>query len=70
MPGWLVNRLLYWPTSRWMMTPAGLGLEAEDVFLAPEPGAQLHAWFLPHPKPLATLRLCRDNAGSVGHGRR
>jgi hypothetical protein len=49
---WLVNRFIYYPTSRWMMTPADLGLEAEDVFLTPEPGVQLHAWFFPRPKPL------------------
>jgi hypothetical protein len=43
MPGWLVNRFFYCPTSCWMMTPAGLGLEVEDVFLAPKPGAPLCA---------------------------
>ena len=70
MPGWLVERFLYYPTSCWMMTPADLSLETEDVFPTPEPGLQFHAWFFPHPRPLATLLLCHDNAGSVGHDRR
>lgn len=70
MSGWLVKRFLYCPTSRWMMTPAGLGLEAEHVFLMPEPGVPLHAWFLPHRKPLATLLLCHDNTRSADLGRR
>jgi alpha-beta hydrolase superfamily lysophospholipase len=70
---WLVNRFIYFPTSRWMMTPADLGLESEDVFLTPEPGVRLHAWFFPRPKPLATLLFChrmqfiRGNTGNVSH---
>ena len=64
---WMVNRFIYYPTSRWMVTPADLGLEAEDVFLKPEPGVQLHAWFFPHPGPLATLLFCHGNAGNVSH---
>ena len=64
---WLVNRFIYYPTSRWTMTPADLGLEAEDVSLVPEPGVRLHAWFFPHPKPLATLLFCHGNAGNVSH---
>lgn len=64
---WLINRFLYYPTSRWVMTPADLGLEAEDVFLTPEPGVRLHSWFFPRPKPLATLLFCHGNTGNVSH---
>lgn len=64
---WLVNRFIYFPTSRWMTTPADLGLEAEDVFLTPEPGVRLHGWFFPHSKPLATLLFCHGNAGNASH---
>jgi fermentation-respiration switch protein FrsA (DUF1100 family) len=63
----LVNRFIYYPTSRWVMTPADLGLEAEDVFLTPESGVRLHAWFFPHPGPLATLLFCHGNAGNISH---
>lgn len=63
----LVNRFIYYPEPRWMVTPADLNLEAEDVFLTPEPGVQLHAWFFPRPEPLATLLFCHGNAGNVSH---
>jgi fermentation-respiration switch protein FrsA (DUF1100 family) len=63
----LVNRFIYYPEPHWMATPANLGLEAEDVFLSPEAGVQLHAWFFPHPEPLATLLFCHGNAGNVSH---
>jgi len=63
----LVNRFIYYPEPQWAVTPADLNLQAEDVFLAPEPGVQLHAWFFPHPEPLATLLFCHGNAGNVSH---
>ena len=63
----LVNRFIYYPEPDWMFTPADLDLEAEDVFLTPEPGVQLHAWFFPHPEPLASLLFCHGNAGNVSH---
>lgn len=63
----LVNRFIYYPEPRWMMTPADLNLESEEVFLTPEPGVQLHAWFFPHPEPLASLLFCHGNAGNVSH---
>jgi fermentation-respiration switch protein FrsA (DUF1100 family) len=79
----LVNRFIYYPDRHWMNAPAGLGLEAEDVLLTPEPGVQLHAWFFPRPKPpvaspaeppvvslaepIATLLFCHGNAGNVSH---
>ncbi len=49
------------------MTLANLGLEAEDVFLSPEPEVQLHAWFFLRPESLATLLFCHGNAGNVSH---
>ena len=67
MLDWLANRFIYFPTSRWMTTPADLGLEAEDVFLTPEPGVRLHGWFFPHSRPLATLLFCHGNAGNASH---
>lgn len=64
---WLINRFTYLPTHRWMTTPTKLGLEAQEVFLTPEPGVQLHAWFFRCTKPLATLLFCHGNAGNVSH---
>jgi fermentation-respiration switch protein FrsA (DUF1100 family) len=63
----LVNRFIYYPEPHWWATPEDLGLEAEEVRLAPEPGVELHAWFFPLPEPLATLLFCHGNAGNASH---
>jgi fermentation-respiration switch protein FrsA (DUF1100 family) len=63
----LINQLIYYPDPHWMATPDHLGLAAEEVYLAPEPGVQLHAWFFPHRDPLATLLFCHGNAGNISH---
>ena len=51
----------------WFAAPAELGLEAEEMFLVPEPGVALHAWFFPLPAPRATLLFCHGNAGNISH---
>jgi len=63
----LINRFIYYPEPHWMVRPSDLDLEAEDVWLSPEPGVQLHAWFFPRAEPLATLLFCHGNAGNVSH---
>ncbi len=63
----VVSRFIYYPEPDWWAKPADLGLRAEDVYLTPEPGVQLHAWFFPLPAPLATLLFCHGNAGNVSH---
>jgi len=63
----LVNRFIYYPDPHWIIMPADLGLEAEDVLLRPEPGIELHAWFFPHREPLATILFCHGNAGNISH---
>jgi fermentation-respiration switch protein FrsA (DUF1100 family) len=63
----LVNRYIYYPERHWAVTPERFGLTAEEVYLSPEPGVQLHAWFFPRPDPLATLLFCHGNAGNASH---
>ena len=63
----MLSRFIYYPDPNWILTPSRLGLEAEEVHLRPEPEVQLHAWFFPLPKPLATLLFCHGNAGNVSH---
>jgi fermentation-respiration switch protein FrsA (DUF1100 family) len=63
----MVNRFIYYPEPDWIVTPDRLGMEAEEVYLTPEPGVQLHAWFFPHPSPLASLLFCHGNAGNASH---
>lgn len=47
----IVSSFIYYPEPDWWTTPAHLGLEAEEVHLAPEPGVDLHAWFFAYPQP-------------------
>ena len=63
----IVSSFIYYPDPHWIITPAELGLEAEEVLLSPESGIRLHAWFFPHLRPLATLLFCHGNAGNVSH---
>lgn len=63
----LINRFIYYPNPDWIMTPEHLGLPAEELNLDAEPGVHLHAWFFPHPNPLATLLFCHGNAGNASH---
>lgn len=63
----LINQFLYYPEPHWLVTPASLGLEAEVVRIASGPGVQLHAWFFPRPRPLASMLFCHGNAGNVSH---
>jgi fermentation-respiration switch protein FrsA (DUF1100 family) len=63
----LVSQFIYYPDPDWIVTPDHLGLRAEEVYLAPEPGVRLHAWFFPHPNAQATLLFCHGNAGNASH---
>jgi fermentation-respiration switch protein FrsA (DUF1100 family) len=63
----ILSRFIYYPDPVWFMTPADLGLEAEEVILEPETGVRLHAWFFPHPKPVGSILFCHGNAGNVSH---
>ena len=63
----ILSRFIYYPDPVWFMTPAELGLQAEEVILEPEAGVRLHVWFFAHPKPLGSLLFCHGNAGNVSH---
>lgn len=63
----LISHFIYYPDPHWIATPERLGLEAEEVRIASEPGLWLHAWFFPLARPLATMLFCHGNAGNVSH---
>ena len=63
----IVSSFMYYPDPHWMLTPAGLGLEAEEVRINSGPGVRLHAWFFARPRPLANMLFCHGNAGNVSH---
>ena len=63
----ILSQFIYYPDPHWFAEPALFRLEAEDVILEPEAGVQLHAWFFPHPQPVASLLFCHGNAGNISH---
>jgi fermentation-respiration switch protein FrsA (DUF1100 family) len=63
----MISRFIYYPDPYWVAEPEDLGLAAEELTLEPERGVQLHAWFFPHPRPLASLLFCHGNAGNASH---
>lgn len=48
-------------------TPEQIGLRYRDVTLSTEDGETLHAWWLPHERPRATLLFFHGNAGNISH---
>jgi fermentation-respiration switch protein FrsA (DUF1100 family) len=63
----VLSRFIYYPDPEWIVTPGSLGLEAEEIYLSPEPDVKLHAWFFPRTNAQATLLFCHGNAGNVSH---
>jgi len=61
------ERLVYFPTSTLVATPAAIGLEFEDVRFRTEDGLTLHGWFVPHPTARHTVLFLHGNAGNVSH---
>lgn len=61
------SRLIYIPHKSVNLSPADIGLPYEDVYLQTQDGLTLHAWFVPHEQPLATLLFFHGNAGNISH---
>jgi len=65
---WLMqSRLVFAPSQRIEATPTEAGLAYEDVRLRTADGLNLHAWFVPAPRPLGTVLFCHGNAGNLSH---
>ena len=63
-------RLLFYPDlpgRALQATPADIGLAYQDVALQAADGVRLHAWFVPHPQPRASVLFCHGNAGNISH---
>ena len=63
----LVDRIVFQPTPGEDLTPAGLGIAAEDVFLETEDGVRVHAYWLPAPGATRALLFLHGNAGNASH---
>lgn len=65
---WLLQgRMIHFPTSELVATPADIGLGYEEVALTAEDGAELHGWFVPVAQERGTLLFLHGNAGNISH---
>lgn len=47
--------------------PQAFGLPAQDHWLTTEDDVRLHGWWIPHPRPRATILFCHGNTGNLGN---
>ncbi len=67
MRGWIVDRMLFLPTPGVDVTPARLGVDAEEVFLATEDRVRIHAFYLAAPGATRAILFLHGNAGNASH---
>jgi len=58
---------VFFPERAFIGTPADAGLAFEDVFFRTGDGVRLHAWWVPHPRAIATWLWFHGNAGNISH---
>ncbi len=64
----LVERILFQPTPGIDLSPARLGIEAEEVFLTTEDGVRIHAFYVPAPRASSrAILFLHGNAGNASH---
>ena len=61
------KQLIYIPHRQLELTPAEVGLAADEVFLTAEDGVRIHGWYLPVEGSRRTVLICHGNAGNVSH---
>ncbi|MDJ0865484.1 MAG: hypothetical protein QNK03_05190, partial [Myxococcota bacterium] len=64
----LVERILFQPTPGIDLSPARLGIEAEEVFLTTEDGVRIHAFHVLAPRSSSrAILFLHGNAGNASH---
>ena len=59
------HKLIYFPESELVATPADIGMEFEDVRFETRDGVQLHGWFVPAMERELVVLFCHGNAGNI-----
>lgn len=71
LAGWVYLRqdsMVYHPHSSLVASPAGIGLEFEDVWLTTADKVSIHGWFVSSSAaPRRVLLFCHGNAGNISH---
>jgi pimeloyl-ACP methyl ester carboxylesterase len=63
----LVDAMVFQPQKGQQVVPANLGIDAEAVWLEPEPGLRIHAFWLESPGATRALLFLHGNAGNASH---
>ena len=67
----LEKRMVFFPHSEVLYTPADLGIDYEDVFFTTGAGLKLHGWFVPAPRARHGSSpgwlWFHGNGGNIGH---
>jgi len=61
------SKLIFFPGGPSLSTPRDAGLAFEEVWLEPEGGGRVHAWFVPAPGARGAVIFCHGNAGTIGN---
>lgn len=66
---WFEQRSVYQPTRLLEATGGEIGFPKQDVWLEPDGGGRLHAWYYPGEKAAAgeVFLLCHGNGGNISH---
>ncbi len=59
------DRLIYYPSRDYRITPADVKLTYDDLTLTTADGVAIAAWYVPHPAARATVLLCHGNAENL-----
>jgi len=61
------KQLIYIPHRQLELTPAEVGLAADEVFLTTEDRVRIHGWYLPVRGSRRVVLVCHGNAGNISH---
>ena len=61
------SKLVFHPDNILVQTPESIQLEYENVFITAKDNITINGWWVPHPKPRATLLFLHGNAGNISH---
>jgi len=59
------SRLIFFPGPPGARSPRDAGLAFEEVWLSPDGGGRVHAWFVPAPDARGAVVFCHGNAGTI-----
>ncbi len=64
------DRMFYFPTKDFAVSPANYNLDFQDVFINVGQDETIHGWYFPHPQnrdTAKTVLFCHGNGGNISH---